>query len=77
MNAVTNAGPLIAMGKLGLSHLLGRLYHPLFVPDAVYQEVVTRGIAMQLPDAFSVRMAVATSGQVFRSSSCPVLHSPL
>jgi hypothetical protein len=41
MNAVANAGPLIALGKRGLIHLLHRLYDPLYVPDEVY--VVTVG----------------------------------
>lgn len=59
MNAVTNAGPLIALGKLDLIYLLNRLYNPLFVPDAVYEEVVTRGLELGQPDANAVQMAVA------------------
>lgn len=69
MNAVTNSGPLIAISKLGLSHLLGRLYRPLSIPDAVYEEVVTRGIIMQQPDAFSVQLAVARRELVVRDVS--------
>lgn len=30
MKAVTNAGPLIALGKLGLVQLLSQLYDPIF-----------------------------------------------
>jgi predicted nucleic acid-binding protein len=32
MKAVTNAGPLIALGKLGLVRLLSQLYDPILVP---------------------------------------------
>jgi predicted nucleic acid-binding protein len=59
MKAVTNAGPLIALGKLGLVGLLNRLYDPVLVPTAVYQEVVTRGLELGQPDAYAVQMAVA------------------
>jgi hypothetical protein len=59
VNAVANAGPLIALGKLDLIYLLNQLYNPLLVPDAVYEEVVTRGLELGQPDAYAVRMAVA------------------
>ena len=59
MKAVTNAGPLIALGKLGLVQLLGQLYDPILVPAPVCQEVVTRGLELGQPDAYSVQMAAA------------------
>ncbi len=59
MKAITNAGPLIALGKLGLVHLLSQLYDPVLVPTQVYQEVVTRGLELGQPDAYAVQMAVA------------------
>jgi len=59
MKAVTNAGPLIALGKFGLVHLLNRLYDPVLVPSTVYWEVVTRGLELGQPDAYTVQMAVA------------------
>ncbi|MEW6665588.1 MAG: hypothetical protein AB1512_10275 [Thermodesulfobacteriota bacterium] len=59
MNAVVNAGPLIALGKLGLIDLLGRLYDPAVVPKDVHDEVVTRGIELGQPDAYAVKMALA------------------
>jgi predicted nucleic acid-binding protein len=59
MKAVANAGPLIVLSKLGLTHLLSRLYELLLVPDLVYQEVVTRGLELGQPDAYAVQMAVA------------------
>jgi len=59
MKAVANAGPLIVLGKLGLTHLLSRLYDSILVPAPVYQEVVTRGLELGQPDAYAVQMAVA------------------
>ena len=59
MKAVTNAGPLIALGKLGLVHFLSRLYSPLLIPSPVYDEVVTRGIDLGQADAYAVQMAIA------------------
>jgi predicted nucleic acid-binding protein len=59
MKAVTNAGPLIALGKLGLVQLLSQLYEPILVPDPVHLEVVPRGLELGQPDAYAVQMAVA------------------
>ena len=59
MKAVTNAGPLIALGKLGLIQLLSQLFDPILVPTPVYQEVVTRGLELGQADAYTVQMAVA------------------
>jgi len=39
MIVVTNAGPLMAFAKLGLLHLLDRLYGTVLIPGAVYDEV--------------------------------------
>ena len=43
MIVVTNSGPLMALAKLGLLDLLGRLYGKVYMPGAVYDEVVLRG----------------------------------
>lgn len=59
MKAVTNAGPLIALGKLGLVQLMSQLYEPVLVPAQVYQEVVTRGLDLGQQDAHTVQLAVA------------------
>lgn len=59
MKAVTNAGPLIALGKLGLVQLLSQLYDSVLVPAQVYREVVTRGLELGQPDAYAVQLAVA------------------
>jgi predicted nucleic acid-binding protein len=59
MKAVANAGPLIALGKLGLVQILSQLYDPILVPAPVYLEVVNRGLELEQPDAYAVQMAVA------------------
>src|SRR5512136_2252680 len=58
MKVVTNAGPLMALGKLGLVHLLHQLYDPVLVPSAVHDEVVVRGLELGQPDAYAVQSAV-------------------
>lgn len=59
MKAVANAGPLIALGKLGLVHLLSQIYHPMLLPNEVYQEVVMRGLELGQPDAYAIQLAIA------------------
>ena len=59
MKAVANAGPLIVLGNLGLTHLRSRGYDTILGPAPVYQEVVTRGLELGQPDAYAVQMAVA------------------
>jgi len=48
MIVVTNAGPLMALAKLGLLHLLGQLYGKVEMPTAVYNEVVLRGMEQRI-----------------------------
>ena len=55
MIVVSNAGPLITLGKLGRLDLLHTLYGSVLVPDVVYEETVTSGIARGAPDAFLIR----------------------
>ncbi len=59
MKAVANAGPLMALGKLGLVHLLHQLYNPVLVPSVVHDEVVARGLELGQPDAHTVQLAIA------------------
>ena len=59
MKVIANAGPLMALGKLGLVHLLYSLYGPVLIPSAVYEEVVVRGLELEQPDAYAVQMAIA------------------
>jgi predicted nucleic acid-binding protein len=58
MIVVTNAGPLMALAKLGLLHLLGRLYEKVLMPGAVYDEVVLRGMEQGFSDSLQVRLAI-------------------
>ncbi len=51
-----NAGPLIALGKLNRLDLLAGLYGEVQIPRAVYNEVVTQGLACGAPDALTVRL---------------------
>jgi predicted nucleic acid-binding protein len=59
MKVVANAGPLMALGKLGLVHLLHQLYNPVLIPSAVHDEVVARGLELGRPDAYAVQLAIA------------------
>jgi predicted nucleic acid-binding protein len=52
-----NAGPLIALGKLNRLDLLADLYGEVQIPRAVYDEVVTQGLAQGAPDASTVRLS--------------------
>jgi predicted nucleic acid-binding protein len=59
MKVVANAGPLMALGKLGLLHLLHQLYWAVSIPSAVHEEVVTRGLEMEQSDAYVCQLAMA------------------
>ena len=55
MKVVSNAGPLMALGKLGRLDLLQKLYGTVLVPQQVYEETVDSGIALGAPDALLIR----------------------
>ena len=55
---VSNAGPLIALAKLGRLGLLLRLYGSVMIPPAVYHEVVTEGLRLGAPDASAVQLLI-------------------
>jgi predicted nucleic acid-binding protein len=55
---VSNAGPLIALGKLGQLGLLLRLYDRILIPREVYREVVVNGLRLGAPDARAVDFLV-------------------
>lgn len=58
MIVVTNAGPLMALAKLGFLHLLGPLYGKVLMPGAVYDEVVQCGMDQGFPDSLQVKLAI-------------------
>jgi predicted nucleic acid-binding protein len=51
-----NAGPLIALDKLNRLELLAELYGLVRIPRAVYDEAVTQGLALGMPDAHTIRL---------------------
>jgi len=51
-----NSGPLMALGKLNRLDLLAELYDKVQIPQAVYNEVVSQGLARGAPDALIVRL---------------------
>jgi len=55
VKVVSNAGPLIALGKLGRLDILRKLYGTVLVAEEVYEEVVTSGVAYGAPDAYLIR----------------------
>lgn len=52
---ITNAGPLMALGKLNRLEFLGILFGTVQMPQAVYIEVVSQGLHHGEPDAYLVR----------------------
>lgn len=58
MKVVSNAGPLIALGKLGQLSLLLTLYDEILIPHKVYHEVVVNGLRLGADDAPAVDFLV-------------------
>ena len=54
--ALCNASTLMALGKLNRLDLLADLFGQVRIPLAVYDEVVTQGLARGAPDALTVRL---------------------
>ncbi|NOZ59248.1 MAG: hypothetical protein GXO66_06710 [Euryarchaeota archaeon] len=57
MKAVADSTTLIYLAKIGRLGLLTG-YYEVFIPGAVYDEVVERGVAKGFPDALIIRRAV-------------------
>jgi predicted nucleic acid-binding protein len=55
---VTNAGPLIALAKLNLLHLLASLYGKVQIPVAVYEEAIVEGMQRGFADAHTLQVFV-------------------
>ncbi len=60
MIAVSDSGPLMALGKLGILELLAQLYGQVQMTTAVYAEVVVKGREWGYIDASVVEAAVQT-----------------
>lgn len=58
MKVVTNATPLIFLGKLGQLGLLFKLYNDIFVPGEVYKEVVLNGLRLGAAEAPAIHFLV-------------------
>jgi len=57
---ISDSGPLMALGKLGILELLAQLYGQVRLPTAVYAEVVVKGREWGYIDASVVEGAIQT-----------------
>jgi predicted nucleic acid-binding protein len=79
-----NSGPLMALGKLNRLDLLAELYSEVQVPKAVYNEVVSQGLARGAPDALIARLfwqrqrwpVVEVAPEVLSAYEPPVILDP-
>jgi predicted nucleic acid-binding protein len=69
-----NASPLLALGKLNRLDLLAGLFDRVEIPRAVYDEVVTQGLARGAPDALTVSQPAPISGSQPDSATKSWLH---
>lgn len=51
-----NSGPLMAFGKLNRLDVLAGVYPQTQIPETVYDEVITRGMLRNEPDALVIRL---------------------
>lgn len=81
---LSNAGPLIALGKLNRLELLADLYREVQTTPVVYDEVVTQGLARGATEALTVRLfwqrhgwpVVEVSSAVLDAYTPPVILDP-
>ncbi len=57
-DAVSNATPLIYLAKTSQLGLLDHIYDRVFIPEAVYREVVVEGKKLKEKDAYYVERAI-------------------
>ena len=55
-DVITNAGPLMALAKLNLLHLLKDLYGKVQFARSVYDEVVVQGMRQGFEDAHATTL---------------------
>ncbi|MBS7278452.1 MAG: hypothetical protein KIH09_01305 [Candidatus Freyarchaeota archaeon] len=58
MIAVSNAGPLIWLGKCDLLHLLRQLYFKIAIPESVHKEAVIIGLEKGYQNAQIIKKAL-------------------
>lgn len=51
MTVVSDAGPLMALAKIGALDVLFRLFPKILTPPAVHLELITEGLRLGAPDA--------------------------
>lgn len=51
MIVVSDAGPLMALAKIGALEVLFRLFPKILTPPAVHHELITEGLRLAAPDA--------------------------
>ena len=54
MTAVSNAGPLIHLAKIGRLNLLKNIFNEIIIPETVKVEVIDKGKEKGKPDAFLI-----------------------
>jgi len=54
MTAISNAGPLIHLAKIGRLNLLKDIFHEIIIPKTVKVEVIDKGKEKGKPDAFLI-----------------------
>lgn len=60
MIAVSNSSPLVYLAKVGRLNLIRDLYGKVWIPEAVYEEVVIKGRALGIGDASMIDQAVGS-----------------
>jgi hypothetical protein len=71
MSVVSNASPLINLARIGKLDLLRQLYGELFIPEAVWHEVVIEGVGQ--PGADEVKAATWIKTQSV--TNIPLVHA--
>lgn len=57
---VSDSTPLIYLAKIGRLNLLRDVSEKIYIPEAVFNEAVTQGKALNMSDAFIIEKAVGT-----------------